>query len=241
MTRRKHTKSLKVLANLPSVVTHVSRLSQKGLNQSLSHDRKKTPQIFNNIYRVIWIANTSSNTCKIPTPTQMSYGSTGHDFLVCSKPCLPGAKSMLKPSPNHLIFNTNLPKPAFYLKTPSGYFTTRAKTAINSSHNLYLTEEASESFYCLLGVSEAATLSEIKQAYKQLVLKYHPDVSPPDSAKEFTRMFIRIQEAYETLSDPRTRDLYDSDLTKGLHVAFSAQKLYRSHQPVRMIFIYTHY
>ncbi|RVW92794.1 Chaperone protein dnaJ 20, chloroplastic [Vitis vinifera] len=133
----------------------------------------------------------------------MSYGSTGHDFLVCSKPCLPGAKSMLKPSPNHLIFNTNLPKPAFSLKTPSGYFTTRAKTAINSSHNLYLTEEASESFYCLLGVSEAATLSEIKQAYKQLVLKYHPDVSPPDSAKEFTRMFIRIQEAYETLSDPR--------------------------------------
>ncbi|XP_034692042.1 chaperone protein dnaJ 20, chloroplastic-like [Vitis riparia] len=138
---------------------------------------------------------------------------------------------MLKPSPNHLIFNTNLPKPAFSLKTPSGYFTTRAKTAINSSHNLYLTEEASESFYCLLGVSEAATLSEIKQAYKQLVLKYHPDVSPPDSAKEFTRMFIRIQEAYETLSDPRTRALYDSDLTKGLHLAFSAQNLYRSHQP----------
>ncbi|KAL6340076.1 hypothetical protein AAG906_038911 [Vitis piasezkii] len=161
----------------------------------------------------------------------MSYGSTGHDFFVCSKPCLPGAKSMLKPSSNHLIFNTNLPKPAFYLKTPSGYFTTRAKTAINSSYNLYLTEEASESFYCLLGVSEAATLSEIKRAYKQLVLKYHPDVSPPDSAKEFTRMFIRIQEAYETLSDPRTRDLYDIDLTKGLHLAFSAQNLYRSHQP----------
>ena len=118
---------------------------------------------------------------------------------------------------------------SFFLQTPSGYFTTKAKTTINSSNNLYLTKEASKSFYCSLGVSEAATLSEIKQAYKQLVLKYHLDVYPPDSAKEFTRMFIRIQEAYETLFDPRTRALYDRDLT--------TQKLYQSHQPVCTIVI----
>ncbi|XP_065020227.1 uncharacterized protein LOC135586193 [Musa acuminata AAA Group] len=35
-----------------------------------------------------------------------------------------------------------------------------------------------------------------------MVRKYHPDVSPPDCA-EYTRRFIEVQEAYETLSDPR--------------------------------------
>lgn len=83
-------------------------------------------------------------------------------------------------------------------------------------------------FYELLGVPETGTLPEIKQAYKQLARKYHPDVSPPDRVEEFTQRFIRVQEAYETLSDPRTKALYDRDMARGLHLAFSSRKLYRS-------------
>lgn len=80
------------------------------------------------------------------------------------------------------------------------------------------------SFYELLGISESVSLSEIKQAYKQMARKYHPDVSPPDLAAEYTRRFIRVQEAYETLSDPGRRAMYDRDLARGLHLAFSARK-----------------
>ncbi|XP_022733875.1 chaperone protein dnaJ 20, chloroplastic-like [Durio zibethinus] len=80
------------------------------------------------------------------------------------------------------------------------------------------------SFYELLGIPESGTLLEIKQAYKQLARKYHPDVSPPDRVEEYTERFIRVQEAYETLSDPRSRALYDKDLALGIHFAFSARR-----------------
>ncbi|GAY61824.1 Chaperone protein DnaJ 20 [Citrus sinensis] len=80
------------------------------------------------------------------------------------------------------------------------------------------------SFYDLLGIPESVSLVEIKQAYKQMARKYHPDVSPPDRVEEYTQRFIRVQEAYETLSDPGLRALYDRDLSMGLHLAFSARR-----------------
>ena len=84
--------------------------------------------------------------------------------------------------------------------------------------------ETTLSFYELLGIPESGSFDEIKQAYKQLARKYHPDVSPPDRTKEYTKKFIEVQEAYETLSDPSTRALYDRDMSRGLHLAFSARK-----------------
>ncbi|KAK9664544.1 hypothetical protein RND81_14G050200 [Saponaria officinalis] len=79
------------------------------------------------------------------------------------------------------------------------------------------------SFYELLGIPETGTLPEIKQAYKRLARVYHPDVSPPERVKEHTERFIRIQDAYETLSDPNRRALYDFNQSCGLHLAFSAK------------------
>ncbi|KAK2990517.1 hypothetical protein RJ640_019797, partial [Escallonia rubra] len=96
-----------------------------------------------------------------------------------------------------------------------------ANATINS---LYATVQPKQSFYELLGISESGTLSEIKKSYKQLARKYHPDVSPPERTDEYTKMFIHVQEADETLSDPQTRVLYDIDMSKGLHLAFSARK-----------------
>ncbi|MED6130784.1 hypothetical protein PIB30_003805 [Stylosanthes scabra] len=87
-------------------------------------------------------------------------------------------------------------------------------------------------FYELLGISESGSLMEIKQAYKQLARKYHPDVSPPGRVEEYTKRFIRVQEAYETLSDPTRRAMYDSDMARGVHFAFNARRSYHHRDQV---------
>ncbi|OAY28299.1 chaperone protein dnaJ 20, chloroplastic [Manihot esculenta] len=91
-----------------------------------------------------------------------------------------------------------------------------------------------KSFYELLGIPESGTLIEIKQAYKQVARKYHPDVSPPDRVEEYTQRFIQVQEAYETLSDPRRRALYDRDMARGLHLAFSARRRYQDDEELEV-------
>lgn len=108
-----------------------------------------------------------------------------------------------------------------------GSLRAKARATINDG---FVTEEAAvgSSFYELLGIPESGSLVEIKQAYKQLARKYHPDVSPPGRVEEYTKRFILVQEAYEILSDPRSRALYDRDMAKGLQLAFSARRRYQS-------------
>ncbi len=62
-------------------------------------------------------------------------------------------------------------------------------------------------YYATLGVAKNATDKEIKQAYRRLARKYHPDVNPGDKAAE--ARFKEINEAYEVLSDPEKRKRYD--------------------------------
>lgn len=68
--------------------------------------------------------------------------------------------------------------------------------------------ERREDLYRILGVSEKATENEIKQAYRKLAKKYHPDSHPGD--KECERRFQEISEAYSILSDSEKRKQYDS-------------------------------
>jgi DnaJ-class molecular chaperone len=63
-------------------------------------------------------------------------------------------------------------------------------------------------YYATLGVAKTATDKEIKQAYRKLARKYHPDVNPGDKSAE-TR-FKEINEAYEVLGDPAKRKKYDA-------------------------------
>lgn len=62
--------------------------------------------------------------------------------------------------------------------------------------------------YIVLGVSRAATLEDIKRAYKRLARRYHPDINPGDRAA--AQQFRQIADAYETLSDPSRRSQYDA-------------------------------
>lgn len=62
-------------------------------------------------------------------------------------------------------------------------------------------------YYEILGVSKTATPEEIKQAYRKLARKYHPDLNPGD--KEAEANFKEMNEAHEVLSDPEKRQKYD--------------------------------
>lgn len=62
-------------------------------------------------------------------------------------------------------------------------------------------------YYEILGVGRNASPEEIKKAYRQMALKFHPDKNPDDKSAE--EKFKEAAEAYEILSDPQKRSRYD--------------------------------
>ena len=85
----------------------------------------------------------------------------------------------------------------------------------------YMPVSTSETYYDILNVTMGASDEEVKKKYRKLALIYHPDkyrfqnVSA-DSDNDGTEMFLKIQQAYEILSDPERRKQYDLSFD-GIH------------------------
>ncbi len=73
-------------------------------------------------------------------------------------------------------------------------------------------------YYEVLGVEKNADDSTIKKAYRKLAMQFHPDKNPDDKASE--EKFKEASEAYEVLSDPDKRQLYDQHGFAGVENAF---------------------
>jgi molecular chaperone DnaJ len=69
-------------------------------------------------------------------------------------------------------------------------------------------------YYIILGISKGATKDRIKQAYRALAKRYHPDSAGTEINET---KFKEIQRAYETLSDTNRRAVYDAKLTQQIH------------------------
>jgi len=67
--------------------------------------------------------------------------------------------------------------------------------------------------YSVLGVRSSASWAEIKKAYRQLAARYHPDRS---EAVDAAQRFRRVQQAYDVLSDPASRQAYDNNRQRQL-------------------------
>jgi len=81
-------------------------------------------------------------------------------------------------------------------------------------------------YYKILGIDKSATPKDIKNAYRKLARKHHPDLNPND--KEAKRNFQQINEANEVLSDPEKRKKFDQYGKDWQHAEeFEKQKQYQ--------------
>ncbi len=74
-------------------------------------------------------------------------------------------------------------------------------------------------YYEVLGIGKNASAEEIRNAYRKLAIKYHPDRNP-NNKEEAEKKFKEISEAYEVLSDPEKRKVYDQYGFDGLSGMF---------------------
>ena len=81
---------------------------------------------------------------------------------------------------------------------------------------------AERDLYDVLGISRSATPEELKKTYRRLAKKYHPDVNPGN--KQAEEKFKEVTAAFDVLSDPKRRKLYDEFGPDALRTGFDEKK-----------------
>ncbi|MDR3623781.1 MAG: molecular chaperone DnaJ [Chlamydiales bacterium] len=82
-------------------------------------------------------------------------------------------------------------------------------------------------YYDILGIKKGASLEEIKRAYRELALKYHPDRVVPEKKSEAEEKFKEMSEAYAVLSDPQKKELYDQYGHSGIDQKYSSEDIFK--------------
>ncbi|OIS98721.1 chaperone protein dnaj 20, chloroplastic [Nicotiana attenuata] len=96
------------------------------------------------------------------------------------------------------------------------------------------TKKSNSNFYEVLSLrSTNVGFEEIKKAYRCMALQYHPDICHHSNKEESTRRFIELRKAYETLSDPISRQIYDSEMS--LMDSFESELMWRKSKENRKI------
>ncbi|MDH5417690.1 MAG: molecular chaperone DnaJ [Nitrosopumilus sp.] len=83
---------------------------------------------------------------------------------------------------------------------------------------------AKRDYYEVLGVSKSSSIDEIKQQYRKLALKFHPDRNKSSDAGEH---FKEISEAYAVLSDPQKKQIYDQHGHAGVDDRFTSDDIFQ--------------
>uniref|UniRef100_A0AAV2IR95 J domain-containing protein n=1 Tax=Knipowitschia caucasica TaxID=637954 RepID=A0AAV2IR95_KNICA len=103
--------------------------------------------------------------------------------------------------------------------------------SVKSEQETVPVKPSGKDFYKVLGVSPESNEDEIKKAYRKLALKFHPDKNSDAEAED---KFKEIAEAYEILTDPKKRAIYDQFGEEGLKngvTLTSHGNLFRSNVP----------
>lgn len=82
-------------------------------------------------------------------------------------------------------------------------------------------------YYEILSVKKNATLDEIKKAYREMALRYHPDRVPHEQKKEAEEKFKEMSEAYAVLSDAQKRALYDQYGHSGIDQKYAYEDIFK--------------
>lgn len=82
-------------------------------------------------------------------------------------------------------------------------------------------------YYEVLHIPKSASLEDIKKAYREAALRYHPDRVPEKEKKESEEKFKEISEAYAVLSDPQKRALYDQHGHSGIDQRYAQEDIFR--------------
>lgn len=86
---------------------------------------------------------------------------------------------------------------------------------------------AKRDYYEILGAQKNSSLDEIKKAYRELALKFHPDRVPHEQKKEAEEKFKDISEAYAVLSDTNKRALYDQYGHSGIDQKYAQEDIFK--------------